>query len=109
MPAPSRARTTRFLKRIGHPFLPSLCPRTGPVARGAAARLSCVPISLNAMGLNPADDPLLWRPLSLLATLRDAPRSRPARFLLAAWGLTVILCIALGVYQVQLAWNGIPI
>src|SRR5262245_24039399 len=52
---------------------------------------------------------VLWRPLSLAKTLRDAPRSRPARILLICWIAATLLCIGLGIYQVNMGWNGIPV
>src|SRR4029077_12106866 len=51
----------------------------------------------------------LWRPLSLAKTLRDAPHSRPARIVLMLWVAATIACIALGIYQVNMSWNGLPI
>ena len=52
---------------------------------------------------------VLWRPLSLAKTVRDAPRSAPARILLLLWVAATLLCIALGIYQVNRGWNGIPV
>ncbi len=55
------------------------------------------------------EEAVLWRPLSLAKTVRDAPRSRPARILLLLWVAATLLCIALGIYQVNRGWNGIPV
>src|SRR6266700_3775815 len=55
------------------------------------------------------DEAVLWRPLSLAKTLTEAPHSRPARTLLMLWLAATLLCIALGIYQVNTGWNGIPI
>src|SRR6266496_1539428 len=55
------------------------------------------------------EEAVLWRPISLAKTLREAPRSRPARMLLLLWLAATLICIALGVYQVNMGWNGIPI
>jgi len=52
---------------------------------------------------------ILWRPLSLAKTVRDAPHSRPARVLLGLWLAATLTCIALGIYQVNMGWNGLPI
>src|SRR6266436_6111400 len=57
----------------------------------------------------PDENPILWRPLSLAATLRYAPASKPARSLLLAWVAITLVCILLGIYQVDLAWNGLPV
>jgi PAS domain S-box-containing protein len=51
----------------------------------------------------------LWRPISLAKTLREASRSRPARTLLGLWVTSTLACIALGIYQVNRSWNGLPI
>src|SRR5437763_16312362 len=51
----------------------------------------------------------LWKPISLAKTLRDAPCSRPARILLLLWLGATLMCIGLGVYQVNMGWNGIPV
>jgi uncharacterized membrane protein len=45
----------------------------------------------------------------LARTLREAPRSRPARILLLCWLAATLMCIALGIYQVNRGWNGIPV
>ena len=55
------------------------------------------------------EEAVLWRPLSLAKTLREAPHSRPARILLMLWLAATLMCIALGIYQVNMGWNGIPI
>src|SRR5215475_4406286 len=55
------------------------------------------------------DESILWRPLSLAKTLRDAPQSRPARILLICWLAATLICIGLGIYQVNMGWNGIPV
>jgi PAS domain S-box-containing protein len=58
----------------------------------------------------PADDnPILWRPLSLVATLRCAASSAAARGLLLGWAVITLACVLLGIYQVDLAWNGLPV
>src|SRR5205085_5360809 len=56
-----------------------------------------------------APEDILWRPISLAKTLREAPHSRPARMLLILWLAATLTCIALGIYQVKVGWNGIPI
>jgi len=55
------------------------------------------------------DESILWRPLSLAKTLRAAPQSRPARILLLCWLAATLICIGLGIYQVNMGWNGIPV
>src|SRR5260370_87448 len=55
------------------------------------------------------DEAVLWRPLSLAKTLREVPHSRPAQILLMLWLAATLMCIALGIYQVNMGWNGIPI
>src|SRR3982751_2532456 len=62
-----------------------------------------------AMRELPDDSPVLWRPLSFAATLRAAPNSAAARGLLLAWVAITLLCVALGIYQVKMAWNGLPV
>jgi len=52
---------------------------------------------------------ILWRPLSLAKTLREAPHSRPARTLLGLWLAATLTCIALGIFQVNMGWNGLPV
>ena len=58
---------------------------------------------------SPLEEPVQWKPLSLLRTLRDAADSRPARCLLLIWALATAVCIALGIYQVNMGWNGLPV
>src|SRR3954447_7964096 len=55
------------------------------------------------------ENPVLWRPVSLAATLRSAAGSAPARGLLLAWAAITLICVLLGIYQVDLAWNGLPV
>src|SRR5437870_2087490 len=55
------------------------------------------------------EDPVFWRPLSLAAVLRQSNRSRAAQALLLAWVFLTVACVALGVYQVRLAWNALPV
>ncbi|MEO8367634.1 MAG: PAS domain S-box protein [Candidatus Solibacter sp.] len=57
----------------------------------------------------PPQEAILWRPLSLARTLREAPHSRPARILLGLWLAATLTCIALGIYQVNMSWNGLPV
>src|SRR5207302_9305200 len=61
------------------------------------------------MPVLPDATPGLWRPLSFAATLRAAPNSAAARGLLLAWVAITLLCVALGIYQVKMAWNGLPV
>src|SRR4051794_20720260 len=56
-----------------------------------------------------AVEPVQWRPLSFRETLRDARHSRPARILFLVWAAATLLCVALGILQVNLGWNGLPI
>jgi PAS domain S-box-containing protein len=55
------------------------------------------------------EEAAFWRPISLVKVLRQAPFSRPARIILALWLAGTLLCIALGIYQVNRGWNGIPV
>jgi PAS domain S-box-containing protein len=55
------------------------------------------------------EDRVLWRPLSPATVLRQANRSRAAQALLLVWALLTVLCVVLGVYQVKLAWNALPV
>ena len=41
--------------------------------------------------------------------LRDVPQSKPARILLICWLAATLICIGLGIYQVSMGWNGIPV
>jgi len=52
---------------------------------------------------------VLWRPLSMAKTFREARYSRPSRMLLLLWLVATLSCIALGICQVNVGWNGIPI
>src|SRR6266540_3581972 len=55
------------------------------------------------------EDSALWRPLSLTKTFRDATHSRAARRLLFAWLTLTLVCVVLGIYQVKLGWNALPV
>src|SRR5207253_1901443 len=55
------------------------------------------------------DELVLWRPLSLLDTLRSAARNRSAKCLLLLWAASTAACVVLGVYQVKFAWNALPV
>ena len=50
-----------------------------------------------------------WRALSFRETLREAKHSKPAQILLLVWGLATLVCVALGIMQVNAEWNGLPI
>jgi PAS domain S-box-containing protein len=54
-------------------------------------------------------EPVQWRPLSFRETLRDAQHATPAKVLLLVWAAGTLLCIALGIIQVNRGWNGLPI
>src|SRR5947209_3163910 len=56
-----------------------------------------------------ADELVLWRPISLLDTVRGAPRDPSARYLLLLWIASTVACVVLGVYQVKFAWNALPV
>jgi PAS domain S-box-containing protein len=55
------------------------------------------------------EEPVLWRPLSLAATVRSAARRPAARVLLLAWLALTAVCVAAGIYQVKMAWNALPV
>jgi diguanylate cyclase len=54
-------------------------------------------------------DSALWRPISLTQTFSSAAHSPAARFLLLAWLTLTAACVVLGIYQVRMAWNALPI
>jgi PAS domain S-box-containing protein len=55
------------------------------------------------------EDSALWRPLSLTQIFREATDNRAARRLLFAWLTLTMACVVLGIYQVKLGWNALPV
>jgi PAS domain S-box-containing protein len=54
------------------------------------------------------EESILWRPVSLPDTIRDARRPA-ARILLTAWLALTAFCITAGLYQVRAGWNALPV